>query len=177
MENFAMSSMTVEGNGVPVWWQQSDEAVLSKASITTQPSTSQPISTDENLYQPTNQQPPTRRSQASHLQATATSTASFTPTKEPLSQSSGGLPSGARIGLGVSIPLVITVALLLGIFLWRRRRYQAGHINTAQAYMPKSHAYVTQPLGAYTAPVEIYTVPAEAPSDFHGRHELPDESK
>ena len=95
-------------DGVQVWWQSSDEALLSSVaqstpSTATMPLTITAISTTS----------PAVRSSASPA------TASSSPS--PTVHAPSGLPTGAKIGIGISVPAVALVALLFGFIVWRRR--------------------------------------------------------
>lgn len=81
-------------DGIPILWQASDSAVLARATIVS----SSPAATSS---------------------MTPTASASTT---DPPSQSSSGLSTGAKIGLGVGIPVAVIALLAMGFLLWRRRR-------------------------------------------------------
>lgn len=107
-----LSEFSIQANtsalcdAVPVLWQNTDVqilALLSSASTTESSKTSS---------------------------VTATNTGSSSST--PISLTRGGLSSGAKAAIGVVIPLVL-IALVIGIFLFMRRRKQASILREAAA--------------------------------------------
>lgn len=89
----AAPDYTVFGDGIPIWYQQSDLAVFAQAASTST-STTQTGSSITSMS----------------ASATATDTGST------------GLSSGAKIGIGVGIPLAVIAVGLVGAFFWFRRR-------------------------------------------------------
>ncbi|KAI0180866.1 hypothetical protein GGR52DRAFT_8768 [Hypoxylon sp. FL1284] len=66
--------------------------------------------------------------------ATTASGSNGTRTPSP-TPSAGSLSAGARIGIGVGVGLAVLVAVVAGLFLWRRwrRRSNRGHEEVSQA--------------------------------------------
>ncbi|KAF2805438.1 uncharacterized protein BDZ99DRAFT_539765 [Mytilinidion resinicola] len=158
---------TAWGDGVPVWWQSSDDALLAEASTMT-PSGASPtaITTGVTGSGGTAAQPSATTSIPS---STATTSASSTPKPS-------GLSTGAKVGLGVGIPLAIIAGLALGYLLFRRRRGRGTTDGDA----------ADVPLGKYEhdAPPEPYYDTQQPPKQpahelssqrepYHGMHELP----
>ncbi|KAN0113234.1 hypothetical protein V8E51_006185 [Hyaloscypha variabilis] len=105
------SAYTVWGDGIPVWWQSSDLAAFTEPPKTTASSSSTIPTTSTN--------------RASSSTATSTSSGGSTPTSSLKPNYSSGLSSGAKIAVGVTIPVVV-IAVVLGIFLFFRRRGKRG---------------------------------------------------
>ncbi|KAF1941029.1 hypothetical protein EJ02DRAFT_423372 [Clathrospora elynae] len=135
------------GDGVPIWWQNSDDEVLSSAYSMTP--TSKPTSL------------PT--SQPSTSTSTSTSTSSPPPT---------GLSKGAKIGIGVFVPLAVIAGLVLGSLLWSRRTRRRQKHEVA---VGSTAVYKEQPLVPSYITEQAHELP-DLPHTYNNRHELPDVS-
>jgi hypothetical protein len=91
---------TVQGDGVPIWWQNSDSAVLAAAA------TKMPTKTSEN----------------SQALSTPTLSPSESLANLPKHNTKSGLSTGAKVGLGVGIPIAVLLALAIAFILLRRRK-------------------------------------------------------
>jgi hypothetical protein len=142
------STYIIYGDGIPIWWQNSDLAAFSaatKTSASTQPtaSTTQPTSTPS-------------------------------PTNTP---SHHGLSSGAKIGIGIGIPLVLIAigVIAFAIYIRSRRRDRVAQAELRETAMYKPPIQELG-LGEGVEMHEMYS--ENAPYDPHyprntGRHELP----
>jgi hypothetical protein len=99
----ANPTYNIYGDGIPVWWQQSDL----EAFANTGASTSTPGQTS---------------TQTSSRTATQIPTKSPSSSPSPTSAAKPGLSAGTKIGLGVGIPLVAIVAGFVAAFIWFRGR-------------------------------------------------------
>ncbi|KUJ13118.1 uncharacterized protein LY89DRAFT_785617 [Mollisia scopiformis] len=90
----ATSANWILGDGIAVWWQSSDLKAFAAATGTSSTPT-----------------------QSTGTQSTSTATHSVTSTP-----SSHGLSSGAKIGIGIGIPLGVIALGLIGFFVYFRRR-------------------------------------------------------
>ncbi|KAH8800410.1 hypothetical protein F5884DRAFT_758017 [Xylogone sp. PMI_703] len=97
------STWTIFGDGIPVWWQNSDLALFSAAA-----STASSIVTTTGTTTGTNSQPT----------SSSTNTVTSTPTPSP----SSGLSSGAKIGIGIGVPLAAIAIGCIGFACYIRRR-------------------------------------------------------
>ncbi|KAF2650861.1 hypothetical protein K491DRAFT_696953 [Lophiostoma macrostomum CBS 122681] len=127
---------TVYGDGVPVWWQASDEAVLSAAAIAAS-TTSIPQTQTRPSAQP------------------ATSSLSSASTA-PASAHKSGLSTGAKTGIGVGIAAG-AVCVLVAALLFLRRKNRAKRLPELRGPAPveKPDDKKPQELPAYTQPVEL----------------------
>ncbi|KAE8442742.1 hypothetical protein EG329_002882 [Mollisiaceae sp. DMI_Dod_QoI] len=141
------ATTTIACDGIPIWWQDADAAVLSAASTISSASSTSSTATN---------------TQSSSASSTASNTATGTP-----SPSKSGLSTGAKAAIGVCIPVVF-LALLAGVFwFFRTRRKRAIDAQTHQgvAYEPYTGAAPDKGPGGgghgyeldSERPVEIYT--------------------
>ncbi len=100
----AAPDYTVFGDGIPIWYQESDLAAFAQAASTSTSATQKESSTTSTTQ--------TGSSTISTSASSATATGN----------SSSGLSSGAKIGIGVGIPLAVIAVGLVGAFFWFRRR-------------------------------------------------------
>lgn len=100
-----ISKTVVVNDGIPIMWQASDSALLARAST---------------------------------MSSSPKTTVSITPVGSPpatnTSRLSGGLSTGAKIGLGVGIPVAVIALLAMGFLLWKRRQKSrpVPELDTAQ---------------------------------------------
>lgn len=73
-------------------------------------------------------------------QTTSSTSSSSTSSSSPTSTPSSGLSTGAKAAIGVSIPLAV-LAILVGVFLWWRRRSQ--RYNAVGTGQPAYHSPTT----------------------------------
>jgi len=131
-------------DGIPIWWQASDAAVLSAASDITSAisslstttaqsvqagaTTSGAASTRDSSFQPASSTSSTGKPQTSsskfpsitHLTSYSSSTSSTTTSLITYTPRTG-LSTNAKIAIGVTIPIVF-LAILLGLFLIKKNR-------------------------------------------------------
>ncbi|KAH6684193.1 hypothetical protein B0J14DRAFT_646101 [Halenospora varia] len=143
----ANPTYNVYGDGVAVWWEQSDLAIFAAASAkatTTSPTTSPTVS-------PTTTQ-----------KVSPTSSPSPSPTR------SGGLSTGAKIGIGVGVPLAVIAIGVIGAFIWFRKRGRRAVIPVEMAdnKPPEQESTVS----------ELYSDGLYDPHHPRGHHELPGQS-
>lgn len=91
---------TIQGDGIPIWWQSTDSAVLAAAAVQTSAGVSG----------------------SSQTLSTPTSSPSQSTGAPPEQDTDSGLSNGAKIGLGVGIPIVVLIGLAIAFILFRRRR-------------------------------------------------------
>jgi hypothetical protein len=91
---------TVQGDGIPIWWQSSDSAILAAAVTQTLAGLSE----------------------SSQTLSTPTSSATQSPAAPAEQDESSGLSTGAKIGLGVGIPIAVLLGLATAFILIRRRK-------------------------------------------------------
>lgn len=143
------SASSVQGHGVVVLWQKSDEAVLAAASAASSPTTMS-IATG------------TTTPQAGPSSAIPQST-SAPPRDSPGGAS--GLSTGAKAGIGVGVPLAVLAFLLAGLVFWRRR----GRADKDKAgNMPPAELGTEGVKRAEIAGVEIQS----KSEPYYARHEL-----
>lgn len=111
------SNSFVAGDGIPIWWQSSDIALLASASSAL---LSPPITTTDAALTAT------RVAQTSRTVSIPSSTSTR-------SSESGGLKRSQKIGIGVGVPLFLIAALLIGYLVFRRHRNKRRH---GGAYTP-----------------------------------------
>ncbi|KAH7092479.1 hypothetical protein FB567DRAFT_576852 [Paraphoma chrysanthemicola] len=153
------TSTIVKGDGIPIFWQQSDSAVLARASTLT------------------------RKLQASSLLATP-GPSSVAPSTSPTladtpAPPSHGLSTGAKIGLGVGIPMAIIALLAIGFLVWRRRRNQqvlganeVVHIPDNQTEYKDAPGYGLSAGHNGNGQPQFHEMQT-SPEEYHNRHELP----
>ncbi|KAJ4294112.1 hypothetical protein N0V90_007802 [Kalmusia sp. IMI 367209] len=128
--------------------------------------------------------PTTTKSSAAS--STSTDSATGTPNSPASGQSSGGLSTGAKAGIGAGVGIVALIALVvLGLFLWRRRRrnqQSQGHTiiegdkynaesSSAPAYeMPQLGAVKYEAYGTPQAELHNESQPAELPGEIPGHN-------
>lgn len=135
------SDLTVFGDGIPIWWQSSDEAIFASASIAA-------MASFANATSPT-------QTQASVPSSTPT-TSKISPASDPETSLSGG----AKAGIGVGVALgVLGAALASFLFLSLRRK------NRAARRMQEIHDTQRLPELGSSGPVEkpAVEVPQEMP--------------
>lgn len=98
----ASPDYTIYGDGMPVWWQSSDLAAF--AAATGQPTTSTA----------------TTLPSSSSPHSASILTGSLSPTPGP-----NGLTTGAKIGMGIGIPLAVIVIGVIGFIFYVRSRGKA----------------------------------------------------
>jgi hypothetical protein len=156
----------VKGDGIPIFWQKSDSAVLVRASAITMSSQASTVSMPGSTSVDPSKSP----------------TATGTPTPSP-----DGLSTGAKIGLGVGIPVAIIALLAIGFLLWRKRREPAVDANdtvhdpdhkteykgapAAPGYAPRGYGAELHGEGSQLQP-QYYEIQA-SPEGYYNRHELP----
>lgn len=107
----ATTTVTVLGDGIPIFWQKSDEALLTRAFDTALTTRTIDMTFTSNV---------------SPVQPPPVSSATLL---------SSGLSTGTKVGLGVGIPVAVILALVLGFFLWRWRNKQHRSVDeSAPAY-------------------------------------------
>ncbi|KFZ03987.1 hypothetical protein V502_10502 [Pseudogymnoascus sp. VKM F-4520 (FW-2644)] len=134
----------------------SPPSTLSTSTGPPQSTTSdQPFSTSD----PSPLDPSTTSSKTSTPSAASETTAPSQATSSSEPTAAGGLATGAKIGIGVAVPVAVLGAAALGAFLWFRRRrvYPAGAGNK-DGYKPSPQA---QELGATESPQELQAFPKE----------------
>lgn len=170
--NQAPESELVKGDGIPIWWQQSDAAMLSSAAAGTPSSV--PAETSRTggglVVEPTDSS-----AISSPTSPGTTNTAS--------GEESSGLSTGAKAGIGVGVALgVVVIGLVLGFFLWRRRRNRTKEVGGPQP-VHMGDVYPSTPGGA---PPPVYgherqkMDPVYARQEMQGddtRYELPGEQR
>lgn len=149
----------IKGDGVQIWWQSSDEALLASASGILLQTIAPETATTTTLAQT----------------GATTSIAMSTSTGALGGGGSGGLSMGAKAGIGAGIPIAVFAGLAMGYFLFRRQwknsaikggDVQEDHIGM-DAYDPKLGGpllYGSQPAH------EIHS----QPEPYYSRHELPE---
>jgi hypothetical protein len=153
-QNYLIATV-VAGDGVPIMWQSKDAEVLASASVIT-----------------TTVQSSTRSITTTLGTTSRTSSPGTTGISSP-----GGLSTGAKIGVGVGIPVAVIAGLVLGIFLWKRKRTQ--HIGQDRSLVYEQHDSSAENKGARAPPVPAYygAEPIHelhsTPEPYHARHELP----
>ncbi|KAF2496517.1 hypothetical protein BU16DRAFT_559842 [Lophium mytilinum] len=137
----------VWGNGVPIWYQHSDVAVLTAIPSTPSPTVS-------STPRPT-------------LSSTPTPTASSKPSSSPKS----GLSTGAKVGLGVAIPLAALAGIATVFFFFFRSRRRRRLQNAGSGFVDRSSQGNNSEMPQLaSSPVhEIFTHPV----GYHSMHELP----
>ncbi|KAL5371016.1 hypothetical protein DPSP01_014541 [Paraphaeosphaeria sporulosa] len=140
------SEMTVYGDGVPIWWQSSDEAVLAKAAAATNS-----IATASEV-------------QSSAQSVTPSASGSSMTELEPAKKD--GLSSGAKAGIGVSVAVCILGAILAAFLVFLRRRHQSTRSKqSAQSaqFLPAfgGMAPVEKPADAAPLEMPVHAEPAE----------------
>lgn len=139
----ANPTYNVYGDGVAVWWEQSDLAIFAAASAeatTTSPTTSPTVS------------------------PTTTQKVSPTSSPSPSPTGSSGLSTGAKIGIGVGIPLAVIAIGIIGAFVWFRKR-------GGRAVIPMEMADNKPPEQERTVS-ELYSDGLYDPHHPRGHHEL-----
>lgn len=146
-----VTGTAVGGDGIPIWWQSSDVAMLARASAMA--STAEVTANAQSVS----------RSTSGTALPSDTSTAAAT-------SGSGGLSTGAKIGIGVSVPVGFLVALLLGFLLWRRRRNRQG----TDAGIGRDDMTQQEKTGLPTpSTVDGNVHELHSPHSYGSRHELP----
>lgn len=160
--NMATETALVKGDGIPIWWQSSDSAVLSAAAAQTPSSTAAETSKSGGglIGEPT-------ESNASG------SAASPSTSNTALGQSNSGLSTGAKAGIGVGVSLgVIVIGLVMGFFLWRRRRSRSKPIGELPTQTGYAGAGKTGP-----PPVMYQRQEMEPAEPVYPRHEMEGETR
>jgi hypothetical protein len=147
--------MTVYGDGVPVWWQSSDEAIFAVAGSTTI-SASTPLA-----------------SSLMHAQTSAQSS-KLSPSDPSNSVSAStqqeGLSGGAKAGIGVGIAVGVLVAMLAVILFCLRRRNKGTQETQEIGGLPelggvgpaeKPADNVPQEMAVQTEPAELHAYPQQ----------------
>jgi hypothetical protein len=102
---------TIYGDGVQIWWQSSDEALLSAAAAATTSAQSTKQTSSPSTHSMT---------------STPTSTPTRTPTNDPPPAASGDLSTGAKGGIGGGIAAAVVIAgIVLTLFLRRKKKARA----------------------------------------------------
>jgi hypothetical protein len=91
---------TIQGDGIPIWWQSSDSSVLAAAVAQTSAGFSG----------------------SSQTLSTPTPSPNQSPGATVEQDTDSGLSNGAKIGLGVGIPTVVLIGLTIAFIFFRRRR-------------------------------------------------------
>jgi hypothetical protein len=133
----------VAGDGIPIMWQSSDAALLARASTIT----------------------PT-------IQSTITIASSIIPSTTTISTQPHGLSTGAKIGIGVSIPLAIIAGLVVGLLLWKKRRGRYLSGEKISEYDGMNTGYSDMPLAQADGTGQIYEMD-NTQGAHQGRYELP----
>lgn len=132
----------VTADGIPVMWQSTDIEILVLLGQTTLSSSTLPTTTA--------------------LPSRATTLISVTTSAYP----SPGLSTGAKIGIGVSIPLAV-IAVLVGALItcFRRRSRREDPANEEYQDMPELYGTATQ----HDMANRFFTSPATNPSELDSR--------
>lgn len=105
--------------------------------------------------------------------STASNTGAPT-TSTPTSASSSGLSTGAKIGIGVAVPLVV-ILLAIGAFIFFRRRKRSVQAQTDDGGLPEHVSNIaelkdnSQPPGYHQNPAEAGGNPIHEMNDNHSR--------
>lgn len=139
------SGTVVFGDGVPIMWQHSDEAILAAAATSLSTSSSDVLSTS------TSPPPPS-----------------------PHSGNSLSTGAKAGIGIGVAVIVLIAATAALVIFIRRKRREVPPETRwlpevTDIGPVEKDSQQEPQELPALTPPVEVHTSPTELGSSIYSR--------
>jgi hypothetical protein len=119
---------TIQGDGVPIWWQETDREVLERAASMTPTPSSSPSSVAESPSSGTSSGLPEN-------------TSSSNQNSQDQSLHASGLSTGAKIGLGVGIPLAGLLGLAPGYMVFRRRMLRrtnngGAEVVNAEGYAP-----------------------------------------
>jgi hypothetical protein len=126
--NEIQTTTTVSCDGIPIWWQASDMAVLSVASRT---AFSAGLS-------PTIVTSPAATSITAHpvVSSTYLPTSSPSPISSPSSSKSQGLSTGGKIAMGLCIPIAFFAALVGVLWYFQKRR---AHLKDTHHYSRGAH--------------------------------------
>jgi hypothetical protein len=136
LSNVQLKATEAKGDGVPIWWQSSDQEVLAAALTTTV--------TPEDLKTTSTQSLPTHSLPTAPI-TNPTSTPTSSVQKQPNTSTSLSTGAKAGIGVGAFIGVAILALAVVWIFLRRKRRalnvkaepvHEAfpGHLKQQQAY-------------------------------------------
>jgi hypothetical protein len=131
----ATTSAFAVGDGIPIWWQSSDAQLLARASDTSTIGSQTLVETSSTPGAALSKNTSTPTNSANTLTPTgsASTPAPTNSTSSPFPQS-GGFPLGAKIGLGVGIPVALLAGLVIGILLLRRRRQRHPATNATSSF-------------------------------------------
>lgn len=125
---------TIFGDGIPIWYQASDQVLFTATSTSASSSTA-----------------------ASTSGPTASSSSSTTPTSAP-----SGLSSGAKTGIGIAVAVgVLAIAAIIGFFIFQRRRRYRAAPREAAAMPSELHDDYTK--REYASPGELSGNSVQAP--------------
>jgi hypothetical protein len=105
----------IYGDGVQIWWQRSDEAVLSAAAAatTSAPSTGRTLSS-------------------------STQSVTYIPTSSPQHPAAGGLSTGAKAGIGGGVAALVLIAgIAFALIFLRRKKKKEG--SQTELYLLPEH--------------------------------------
>ncbi|KAF2489093.1 hypothetical protein BU16DRAFT_531503 [Lophium mytilinum] len=162
------SDATAWGDGVPIWWQNSDDALLAAASTMLPSASSSTVPTTGLASTGGTARPSATTSIPSSTAATSASSTAVPGV--------GGLSTGAKVGLGVGIPVAIIAGLALGYLLFRRRQGRGTPYGGATDVQLGKYRHNAPPGPYYDGQQppnqpthEIYS----QPEPYHSMHELP----
>ena len=126
--NEIQTTTTVSCDGIPIWWQASDVALLSAASRT---AFSAGLS-------PTTLTSPATSSVTTHpvVSSTYLPTTSSSPISSPSNSKSQGLSTGGKIAMGLCIPLAFFAVLAGVLWYFQKRRV---HLEDTHHYSRRGH--------------------------------------
>lgn len=158
--NVAPETALVKGDGIPIWWQSTDAAMLSSAAAGTPSSVpAQTSRTGGGLVAE-----PTDSSAISSPSSPETSNTAAASDPE-----SSGLSTGAKAGIGVGVAAgVIAAGLLMGFFLWRRRRNRSRNVGAP----PPVHMADVYAGAPSAAPPPVYGHERQKMHPAYPRHEM-----
>lgn len=142
------------GDGIQIWWQSSDLAVINAATTAFASSGTSLAGTLTGISSQPN--PPTAASSA------------LTNTPPP-TNSETGLRPNAKIGIGVGVSILVILSMAVSFLVFRRRRKSKDIQNNE--IMPSAPAELIQPITIH----ELYEPPFELASSRH-YHEMLDTS-
>ncbi|KAJ4302939.1 hypothetical protein N0V90_001830 [Kalmusia sp. IMI 367209] len=163
------SNAHVEGHGVQIWWQKTDQAALAAGAAATS-TMSMPTVSQNSATNTSSSKPPsdTLSSHTSSSLSTSASDTRPTDTLPPSPTSKTSLPAGTKASIGIGLAILVIIGCSIVFILVRRRRLSSevekpnvSELGVSEAATEMSHESISYEMPAKPIPIELHTGSAQ----------------